>query len=119
LNLPHDYPRKPLRKRRGSRKRLVLAKSLSAGLRALSRERGVTLFMTFLAAFQTLLHRLTGENDIVVGTPVAGRDRSEIEGLIGLFLNSLALRTDFSGDPTFLELLRRVQEVALGAYDHQ
>ena len=119
LNLPHDYPRKPLGKRRGSRKRLVLPKSLSGGLRALSRERGVTLFMTFLAAFQTLLHRLTGENDIVVGTPVAGRDRSEIEGLIGLFLNTLALRTDFSDDPNFLELLRRVREVALGAYDHQ
>jgi len=119
LNLPTDHARKPLGNRRGGRERLILPKSLTDGLRTLSREASVTLFMTFLAAFQTLLHRITHQDDIVVGTPVAGRDRSETEGLIGLFLNSLALRTDLSDNPTFFELLRRVREVALGAYDHQ
>ena len=119
LNLPADHPRQPLNNRRGGRQALVLPKELSSALGSLSKEASVTLFMTFLAAFQTLLHRMTGEDDIVVGTPVAGRDRSETEGLIGLFLNSLALRTNLSGNPTFLELLARVREVALGAYDHQ
>jgi non-ribosomal peptide synthetase component F len=92
---------------------------LSEELKILSRKAGASFFMTLLAAFQTLLHRMTGQDDIVVGTPVAGRDRSETESLIGLFLNSLALRTDLSGNPTFFELLRRVRDVALGAYDHQ
>jgi amino acid adenylation domain-containing protein/FkbM family methyltransferase len=119
LNLPADHPRKPLQNRQGGRQTLVLPKGLDSALRSLSRKAGVTFFMTLLAAFQTLLHRMTGEDDIVVGTPVAGRDRSETEGLIGLFLNSLALRTNLSGNPTFLELLARVREVALGAYDHQ
>jgi amino acid adenylation domain-containing protein len=119
LNLPTDHPRKRLHNRHANRQILVLSNELSSALSSLSKKASVTLFMTFLAAFQTLLHRLTGEDDIVVGTPVAGRDRSETEGLIGLFLNSLALRTDLSGNPTFLELLARVREVALGAYDHQ
>ncbi|HEY3304677.1 MAG TPA: amino acid adenylation domain-containing protein [Candidatus Binatia bacterium] len=119
LNLPADHPRKPLHNRRGGRQTLVVPKVLDSALRSLSRKASVTFFMTLLAAFQTLLHRMTGEDDIVVGTPVAGRDRSETEGLIGLFLNSLALRTNLSGNPTFLELLARVREVALGAYDHQ
>ena len=119
LDLPTDHPRKPLRIRRGGRQSLVLPPSLSDGLRTFSRQSGVTLFMTFLAVFQTLLHRLTGQDDIVVGTPVAGRDRSETEGLIGLFLNSLALRTDLSGNPSFRELLGRVREVAVDAYEHQ
>ncbi|MGH7824577.1 MAG: amino acid adenylation domain-containing protein [Candidatus Binatia bacterium] len=119
LNLPTDHPRRTIENRRGGRETLVLPKELSSALGSLSKTAGVTLFMTFLAAFQTLLQRLTGQDDIVVGTPVAGRDRSETEGLIGLFLNSLALRTNLSGNPTFLELLARVREVALGAYDHQ
>jgi len=119
LNLPTDHPRKPLGHRRGGRQSLILPNRLTADLEALSRKSGVTPFMVFLAAFQTLLHRITHQDDIVVGTPIAGRDRSETEGLIGLFLNSLALRTDVSGDPTFLELLMRVRDVALGAYDHQ
>ncbi|MGH7824891.1 MAG: amino acid adenylation domain-containing protein, partial [Candidatus Binatia bacterium] len=119
LNLLTDHPRVPLQGRRGGRQSVRLSNSLTADLEALSRKAGVTLFMTFLGAFQTLLHRITNETDIVVGTPVAGRDRSETESLIGLFLNSLALRTDVSGNPTFRELLRRVREVALGAYDHQ
>jgi amino acid adenylation domain-containing protein/FkbM family methyltransferase len=119
LELPTDHPRKPLHDRRGGRQAILLPSDLSSALRSLSRNTSVTFFMTLLAAFQTLLHRLTGEEDIVVGTPVAGRNRSETEGLLGLFLNSLALRTSLSGNPTFLELLARVREVALGAYDHQ
>ena len=87
-------------------------------LRALSRREGVTLFATVLAAFQTLLARYTGQDDIVVGSPIAGRTRAETEELIGFFVNTLVLRTDLSGDPTFRELLRRVREVTLGTYDH-
>src|SRR5947208_2421984 len=75
--------------------------------------------MTLLGAFKTLLHRYTRQTDIIVGSPVAGRERVETEGLIGFFVNTLALRTDVSGDPTFLELLRRVRETTLGAYAHQ
>ncbi|MCZ6622688.1 MAG: amino acid adenylation domain-containing protein, partial [Deltaproteobacteria bacterium] len=96
-----------------------LPQSLSEGLRALSRQSGVTLFMTLLAAFKTLLYRYTGQEDIVVGTPIAGRNRAETEGLIGFFLNTLVLRTNLSGNPSFRELLGRVREVALGAYAHQ
>ncbi len=119
LDLPTDGARKPLSNRRGGRETVTLPKSLSDNLDALSRKGGVTVFMTFLGAFQTLLHRMTGQEDIVIGTPVAGRDRTETEKLIGLFLNTLALRTNLSGNPTFVELLKRVREVALGAYDHQ
>ena len=75
--------------------------------------------MTLLAAFQTLLYRYTGQEDISVGTPIANRTRAEIEGLIGFFVNSLVLRTNFKGNPSYSELIRRVQEVALGAYAHQ
>ena len=75
--------------------------------------------MTLLAAFQALLHRYTGQDDIIVGSPIANRNRLEIEGLIGFFVNTLVLRSDLSGNPTFRELLVRVREVALGAYDHQ
>ena len=88
-------------------------------LETLSQQEGVTLFMTLLAAFQTLLYRYTQQEDIAIGSPIANRNRSEIEGLIGFFVNSLVLRTDLSGNPTFRELLNRVREVALGAYAHQ
>ena len=75
--------------------------------------------MTLLAAFQTLLCRYSGQEDIAVGSPIAGRNRAETEGLIGFFVNTLVLRSDLSGDPTFRELLRQVRETALGAYAHQ
>jgi amino acid adenylation domain-containing protein len=119
LELPTDHPRPPVQTYRGARQSLVLSKTLTEALKALSRQESSTLFMTLLAAFQILLHRYTGQDDIVVGTPVAGRNRTETEGLIGFFLNSLVLRTDLSGNPTFRELLARVRQVALGAYTHQ
>src|SRR6266576_2564818 len=119
LELPTDRPRPAVQSFRGGHHALRLEAGLTAGLRQLSQREGVTLFMTLLAAFQTLLHRYTGQDDIVVGSPIAGRTRAELEGLIGFFVNTLVLRTDMSGDPSFLELLRRVQQTAMGAYAHQ
>jgi len=119
LNLPTDRPRPATPTYRGATQFLELPKSLSEELEALSQRQGVTLFMTLLAAFQTLLYRYTQQEDIVVGSAIANRNRREIEGLIGFFVNSLVLRTNLLGNPTFLELLDRVREVALGAYAHQ
>jgi amino acid adenylation domain-containing protein len=119
LNLPTDQPRPAVQTYRGATQFLQLPKHLSEALEALSQGEGVTLFMTLLAAFQILLHRYTQQEDIAVGSPIANRNRSEIEGLIGFFVNSLVLRTDLSGNPTFREVLSRVREVALGAYAHQ
>lgn len=119
LQLPTDRPRPPVRSYRGARQSLVLPKELTEGLKALSRKAGVTLFMTLLSALQTLLHRYTGQEDVTVGTPIAGRTRAEFEGLIGFLVNTLVLRGDLSGNPTFRELLARVRAVALDAYDHQ
>ena len=119
LNLPTDRPRPATPTYRGATQFLALPKSLSEALETLSQRQGVTLFMTLLAAFQTLLYRYTQQADIVVGSAIANRNRSEIEGLIGFFVNSLVLRTDLSGNPTFLDLLERVREVTLGAYAHQ
>jgi amino acid adenylation domain-containing protein len=119
LNLPTDRPRAAVQTYRGATQFLQLPKSLSEAIEALSQQEGVTLFMTLLAAFQTLLYRYTQQEDIAVGSPIANRNRSEIEGLIGFFVNSLVLRTDLSGNPTFRELLSRVRKVALGAYAHQ
>jgi len=119
LQLPTDRPRPPVQTSHGARQYFVLSETLSEGLKNLSNGCGVTLFMTLLGAYQTLLHRYTGKDDIVIGTPIAGRNRSELENLIGLFLNVLVLRTDFSGDPTFRALLDRVREVCLEAYAHQ
>ena len=119
LNLPLDRPRPAVQSHRGARQSIILSQALLQSLKALSQKEGVTLFMTLLAAFQVLLHRNTGQDDIVVGTPIANRNRIEIEGLIGFFVNTLVLRNDLSGNPTFNELLARVREVALGAYAHQ
>ncbi|NMG11915.1 non-ribosomal peptide synthetase [Brasilonema sp. UFV-L1] len=119
LNLPTDRPRSTVPTYRGARQFLQLPKSLSEALEALSQQEGVTLFITLLATFQILLYRYTQQEDIAVGSPIANRNRSEIEGLIGFFVNSLVLRTDLSRNPTFQELLSRVKEVALGAYAHQ
>src|SRR5439155_25005206 len=119
LELPTDRPRPAVQSHGGARSVFVLPAGLSAALKALSRQQGVTLFMTLLAAFQTLLQRYTGQDDILVGSPIAGRTRAELEVLLGFFVNTLVMRADLSGNPTFLELLRRVREVALEAYAHQ
>jgi len=119
MTLPADRPRPPVQTFRGERRSLELPEALRVQLSELSQREGVTMFMTLLAAFQTLLYRYTGREDIVVGSPSANRNRSEIENLIGFFVNTLVLRTDFSGNPSFLELLSRVRQVALGAYAHQ
>src|SRR2546421_1328693 len=119
LELPTDRPRPAVQTFRGASHYFELSKRLSQGLKRLSQGEGVSLFMTLLAAFQTLLLRYTGQPDLVIGSPIANRTRAEIEGLIGFFVNTLALRTDLSGDPSFRELLRRVRQVALGAYVHQ
>ncbi|QSJ15011.1 amino acid adenylation domain-containing protein [Nostoc sp. UHCC 0702] len=119
LNLPTDRPRLAVQTYQGARQPLQLSKSLSKALLTLGQQAGVTLFITLLAAFQVLLYRYTQQEDIAIGSPIANRNRSEIEGLIGFFVNSLVLRTDLSGNPTFRELLSRVKQVALGAYAHQ
>src|SRR5215467_9255708 len=112
LDLPTDRPRPALQSFRGATYSFEFPAELTRELTNLSRHEGVTLFMTLLAGFQTLLSRYASQDDIVVGTPIANRNRAEIENLIGFFANTLALRTDLSGDPTFLELLARVREVA-------
>ncbi|HYP40107.1 MAG TPA: amino acid adenylation domain-containing protein [Chloroflexia bacterium] len=117
--LPTDRPRSPMLSYRGAREAQLLPNDLASDLKALSQREGVTFYMTMLAAVGALLHRYTGQTDIVVGSPIANRTRPEIEGLIGFFVNTLVLRTDLSGNPSFRELLHRVREVALGAYAHQ
>jgi amino acid adenylation domain-containing protein len=119
LELAADRPRPPIQSFAGAREYSELPSSLADGLRAFSRREGVTFFMTLLAAFDLLLWRYSGQDDIVVGTPFAGRPRSELEGLIGLFANTLPLRVSLSGNPGFRQLLGRVRETALEAYAHQ
>ena len=119
LKLPTDRPRGAIQTFRGAKEVLILPTTLSDKLKALSQQEEVTLFMTLLAAFQTLLYRYTGQDDIIVGTPIAGRDRTETEPLIGVFINTLVLRTQIQGTITFRELLSRVREMALAAYKNQ
>ena len=119
LNLPTDHPRPAKQSFRGARQPISLPQSLTAAVNELSRREGVTQFMTLLAAFQVLLYRYSGQEDIVVGSPIANRNRTETEGLIGFFVNTLVLRADLSGKPTFKELLQRVRNVCLQAYAHQ
>lgn len=119
LELPADYPRPARQTFNGALLSRVLPDALGQALLRLGQREGATLFMTLLAVFKALLQRYTGQHDIIVGTPIANRARIETEGLIGFFLNTLALRTDLSGDPSFTELLTRVREQALQAYDHQ
>ncbi|MBV8201319.1 MAG: AMP-binding protein, partial [Acidobacteria bacterium] len=119
VELPRDAPPKAVRTRRAARCARRLPAALSVSLGELSRRSGATLFMTLLAAWNALLMRQTGQLDLVIGTPIANRHRLETEGLIGFFVNTLALRTDLSGNPRFRELLARVRDGALGAYAHQ
>ncbi|MFB0617917.1 amino acid adenylation domain-containing protein [Streptomyces sp. AGS-58] len=119
LALPTDRPRGPVRDAAGATAAFTIPAELVQPLVELGRGQGATPFMVFLAAFQLLLGRSCGQRDVVVGTPVAGRDRAETQAMAGLFANTVALRTDLSGAPSFLELLGRVRETALGAFTHQ
>jgi aspartate racemase len=119
LELPTDRLRPAAPTHRGACEAVVLSKRLSEALKAFSRREGVTLFMTLMAAFQTLIHRYTSHDDVVVGTAVSNRNHIETEGLIGPFANNLVLRTDFSGNPPFRAILQRVRKTAIGAYAHQ
>jgi amino acid adenylation domain-containing protein len=119
LELPTDRPRPLQMTHAGADEWCDVTRHLTEKLNELSHSEGATLFMTLFAAFLTLLHRYTGQPDILLGTAIAGRNHAQIENLIGFFINNVVLRTDLSGNPTFRELLRRVREVALGAYEHQ
>ncbi|WP_414578846.1 condensation domain-containing protein, partial [Anabaena sp. CCY 9402-a] len=119
LELPTDRPRPPIETFRGGSYTFTLSSQLTQQILSLSQKSGVTLFMTLQAAFVTLLHRYTSQDDILVGTPIANRNRQDIESLIGFFVNTLVLRTKLNGNPKFSELLKQVQQVALEAYEHQ
>ncbi|MBV7326659.1 amino acid adenylation domain-containing protein [Chloroflexi bacterium TSY] len=119
LNLPMDYPRPATQSYRGSSKSRVFSPSLLQGLRQLSNQHNATLFMTLLSAYSTLLHQYSGQSSVVIGTPIANRNQIELEQLIGFFVNTLALHIDLSGSPSFVDLVSRVRNIALGAYAHQ
>ena len=119
LHLPTDLPRPAVPTIEGYFHVCELSKELTEALKDLSRQEGVSLYMTLLAAFKILLARYAGQDQIIIGTPIAYRNRIDIENLIGFFVNTLVLRTDLSGNPPFKELLKRIREVALGAFAHQ
>lgn len=119
LNLPTDRPRPSAQTFRGASQTNRLSAGLTGQLKALAQAHGATLYMTLLAAYQTLLYRHTGQEDIIVGSPTSGRSRRELAGVVGYFINSIVLRADLSGNPTFAELLSRVRQTVLGAFEHQ
>ncbi|HTO94342.1 MAG TPA: condensation domain-containing protein, partial [Bacteroidota bacterium] len=119
LDLPLDFTRPAVQSTRGAQQSVEIPRELTDALKALSRKHNVTLFMTLLAAFETLLHRHSGQEDFLLGVPIAGRVRAETQGLIGFFVNTLAMRADFSGDPTLAELLRRVRRTSLESFEYQ
>jgi hypothetical protein len=119
LEIPTDHPRLSIESQRGAQWRFEIPASTGKALLTLAQGEGATLFMALLAAFKVLLVRYTGRTDIVVGSLIAGRDRSELEGLIGIFVNTLVLRTNLSGDLSFRQAIGRVCESCLGAYEHQ
>ncbi len=119
LDLPADRPRPPVPSHRGARVAFTVPAAVAKGVKDLSRREGATPFMTMLAAFDVLLHRFTGQDDLLVGTPIAGRTRAETEGLVGFFVNTLVLRAQLSGEPTFRDALQRVKEACLSAFAHQ
>ncbi len=119
LNLPTDRPRPPVQTFRGSVQSTDLGTELTRKIRAVSERYGVTPFVTLLAAFQTLIHRYTGQEDVIVGSPTTGRSQLELAGLVGYFASPVALRTSFSGEPKFFELLTRVQQTVMGALANQ
>jgi amino acid adenylation domain-containing protein len=119
LELPADRPRPAVQSFRGANQTFSLPESLSEQIQDLSRANGVTLFMTLLAAFQTLLYRYSGQTDILVGTPIANRNHCDVEGMLGVFVNTLVLRTKLSGGLSFRELLTSARDTCLEAYTHQ
>ncbi|HEX8538507.1 MAG TPA: condensation domain-containing protein, partial [Cystobacter sp.] len=119
MDFPLDRPRPVSQSFKGELLVFTLPPELIESLRALSRRHGATLFMTLFSAFNVLLGRYTGQEDLVVGTTIANRTRAELEGLMGLFVNTLAIRTDLSGPPSFVALLERVKQTMLAAYAHQ
>ncbi|HEX8184310.1 MAG TPA: amino acid adenylation domain-containing protein, partial [Blastocatellia bacterium] len=119
LELPTDRPRRAVQSLRGARREVQYDRDLAQQIKSLSRREGATLYMVLLAAFQVLLHRYSGQRQIPVGTPIAGRSHTEVEGLIGFFVNTLVMKADLSEDPTFLDLLKQVRDVALEAYANQ
>ncbi|HEU0079980.1 MAG TPA: amino acid adenylation domain-containing protein, partial [Longimicrobiaceae bacterium] len=119
LELPTDRPRPAVQSHAGAHETLVLDAELTQGLRALGRREGATLFMVLLCAWQALLSRYSGQTDVVVGSPIAGRTRPELERLIGFFVNMLALRAELEGEPSFTALLGQARERTLGAYEYQ
>jgi len=118
LQLPTDYPRPANPTFRGAKQNFTLSQSLITKIKHLNQQEGVTLFMTLLATFNTLLYRYTGQDDMVIGSFADCHNRSELDNVMGYFINTLVLRTDMSGNPTFKQLLARVREVTLGAYSH-
>jgi amino acid adenylation domain-containing protein len=119
LALPVDHQRPDIQSFKGAREHFKLSSDTAEALKRLSRQEGATLFMTLLAAFKTLMSRYSNQKDVIVGTPIANRRWIEIEPLIGFFVNIMVLRTDLDGNPTFRELLKRVRQTTLDAYDHQ
>jgi len=119
LDLPTDRPRPAYVTYRGAHQAFTFSRELLDGLKALSKEMNVTLFTTLLAAFNVLLYRYSRQEDISVGTPIANRTRAELEDLIGFFVNTLVMRSDLSGNPSFRELVKRVNDMAMEAYAHQ
>jgi hypothetical protein len=119
LQLRTDRPRPSIQTFRGDQLIVMIPEALSAALKAASQREGVTLFMLLLAGFKALLHHQSGQHDIAVGIPIAGRNRFEFENLIGFFVNTLVIRTEVSGERTFRQLVSRVREVCLSAYSHQ
>ncbi len=119
IDLPSDHPRPAVQSYRGAAQAVTLSSELTQALTALSQQQGVTLFVTLLASLYSLFHRYSGCDDIVIGTPVAGRNRVETETLIGLFINTLALRADVSGDPSYRDLLQYIRRLTLDAFAHQ
>ncbi len=119
LQLPTDHPRPAQRSFRGGTHRFLISAKLTEALRTFSQQHNATLFMVLLAIYKVLLYRYTQQTDILIGFPIANRNRDELKDLIGFFVNTLVLRTDLSGNPSFLDLLQRVRQTALQAYDHQ
>ncbi|MEW6083605.1 MAG: amino acid adenylation domain-containing protein [Chloroflexota bacterium] len=119
LNLPTDRPRAPMQTYRGDSEHLFMDAELYEKLKTLAQENGATMFMTLLAAFQTLLHRYSNQNEFLVGSVTAGRSHAELSNLVGYFINPIALKAAFSGSPSFNEILQRVKQTTLGAFEHQ